>query len=98
MGVSLLGTLLTSRLNSRPPAALAAHHVPVAARPAVETGVAAGQSPEGAPVAVISAVGDAFTSGVHAGLVVTGVVFLTGALAALLAVHSRPYTVDGAPR
>lgn len=97
MGVSLLGTLLTRRLNSRLPDALAAHHVPLAVRPAVEAAVATGKAPEGAPGTVISAVGDAFVSGVHAGLILTGVVFLVGALAALLAVHSRPHAVAATP-
>ncbi|MGW2488370.1 hypothetical protein ACWCV9_14295 [Streptomyces sp. NPDC001606] len=40
---------------------------------------------------VTAAVGDAFTSGVHAGLTVIAAVFPRAALASALLVHNRPH-------
>ncbi|KOG71230.1 MULTISPECIES: MFS transporter [Streptomyces] len=90
-GSSLLGALLANRLQAQLPARLDAHHVPRAAWPAVEHAVATGSAHGGTPPSVTAAVGDAFTSGVHAGMAVVAVVFLCAALASALLVHNRPH-------
>jgi hypothetical protein len=95
MGASLLGTLLTTRLTGRLPGELAAHGVPGPARPAIEAAVANGTSDTSAvPAGVRAAVADAFTSGVHAGTTVVGVVFLVAALVAVIFIRTR----SGDPR
>ncbi len=91
-GSSLLGALLTGRLQSQLPTRLDTHHVPQAAWPAVEHAVSTGNSGHRAtPPNVTAAVGDAFTSGVHAGMTVVAVVFLCAALASALLIHNRPH-------
>ncbi|MFF7977571.1 MFS transporter [Streptomyces sp. NPDC007901] len=91
-GSALLGALLASRLQSGLPAQLDAHHVPRAAWPAVEHAVATGTGGHGAtPPNVTAAVGDAFTSGVHAGMTVVAAVFLCAALASALLIRNRPH-------
>jgi DHA2 family methylenomycin A resistance protein-like MFS transporter/DHA2 family multidrug resistance protein-like MFS transporter len=90
-GSSLLGALLAGRLQSQLPARLDAHHVPRAAWPAVEHAVSTGSTRDAAAPSVTAAVGDAFTSGVHAGMAVVAVVFLCAALSSALLVHNRPH-------
>ncbi|WP_433451812.1 MFS transporter [Streptomyces sp. CA-142005] len=91
-GSSLLGALLAGRLQSQLPSRLAAHHVPEAVRPAVEHAVSTGTGGHrAAPPNVTAAVGDAFTSGVHAGMTVITAVFLCAALASALLIHNRPH-------
>ncbi|GAA3028137.1 MFS transporter [Streptomyces glomeratus] len=97
MGSSLLGALLASRLESQLPARLGAHHVPRAAWPAVEHAVSTGSGGGAVPPNVTAAVGDAFTSGVHAGMTVIAVVFLCAALAAAFLVHNRPHHTTATP-
>ncbi|MFJ9822032.1 MFS transporter [Streptomyces sp. NPDC101151] len=95
-GSSLLGALLASRLQSQLPTRLGAHHVPRAAWPAVEHAVSTGNGGHpAAPPNVTAAVGDAFTSGVHAGMTVIAAVFLCAALASALLVHNRPHHTTG---
>jgi DHA2 family methylenomycin A resistance protein-like MFS transporter/DHA2 family multidrug resistance protein-like MFS transporter len=96
MGSSLLGALLASRFATQLPARLDSHHVPQAAWPAVEHAIASGTHQGAAPPNVTAAVGDAFTSGVHAGMIVIAVVFLCAAVIAFLFVHNRPHTTDPA--
>lgn len=95
MGTALLGSLLTSRLTAHLPHEFAVHGVPAAARGPVAAAVASGTTggrplPNGAGAAIA----DAFTSGVHAGLVVNAVVFFAVAALALAAVSSRPHRVQ----
>jgi DHA2 family methylenomycin A resistance protein-like MFS transporter/DHA2 family multidrug resistance protein-like MFS transporter len=91
-GSSLLGALLASRLQSQLPTRLGAHHVPRAAWLAVEHAVSTGSSGRrAAPPNVTAAIGDAFTSGIHAGMTVIAAVFLCAALASALLVHNRPH-------
>ncbi|MFI5793439.1 MFS transporter [Streptomyces sp. NPDC051677] len=90
-GTSLLGALLASRLQSQLPDQLDAHHVPQAAWPAIEHAVSTGAKTQAAPPNVTAAVGDAFTSGVHAGMAVIAALFLFAALAAAFLVHNRPH-------
>lgn len=94
-GSALLGALLAGRLRSRLPAELEAHGVPEGSRSAVEHAVSTGSAHGPAPRSVTAAIGDAFTSGVHAGMVVVAVVFLCAALASALLVHNRPHRVGG---
>ncbi|WP_338017631.1 MFS transporter [Streptomyces adustus] len=97
-GTSLLGALLASRLQSGLPSRLDAHHVPRAAWPAVEHAVSTGSSGHrAAPPSVTAAVGDAFTSGVHAGVIVIAAVFLCAALASALLIHNRPHHTTATP-
>ncbi|MGW5303610.1 MFS transporter [Streptomyces griseoluteus] len=97
-GTSLLGALLASRLQSQLPPQLDAHHVPEAAWPTVEHAVASGGvGHRAAPPNVTAAIGDAFTSGVHAGLVVIAALFLCAALASALLVHNRPHHTTATP-
>ncbi|MEU6095030.1 MFS transporter [Streptomyces sp. NPDC047079] len=96
MGSSLLGALLTSRLESQLPARLGDHHVPRAAWPAVEHAVSTGSGGGAAPPNVTAAVADAFTSGVRAGMTVIAVVFLCAALAGAFLVHNRPHRTAAA--
>ncbi|MEU9921751.1 MFS transporter [Streptomyces griseoluteus] len=97
-GTSLLGALLASWLQSQLPPQLDAHHVPRAAWPTVEHAVSSGSvGHRAAPPNVTAAIGDAFTSGVHAGLVVITAVFLCAALASALLVHNRPHHTTATP-
>jgi EmrB/QacA subfamily drug resistance transporter len=92
LGTSLLGALLVARLVATLPERLAARGVPVAARPAVEHAVATGTTGVGPlPHPVTAAVNDSFTAGVHAGMAVTGLVFLATAALVLVFVHNRPH-------
>ncbi|MGW1806420.1 MFS transporter [Streptomyces sp. NPDC002078] len=91
-GSSLLGALLAGRLQSQLPTRLAAHHVPRAAWPTVEHAVSTGTGGHRpTPPNVTAAIGDAFTSGVHAGMTVITAVFLCAAVASALLVHNRPH-------
>jgi MFS family permease len=91
VGSSLLGSLMTSRLIAALPGRLAAQHVPAGARDAVQHAVAAGSPPPGgAGHAVTTAIELALTSGVHAGLAVTGVVFLATAVLVVAVGRNRP--------
>ncbi|GAA4985178.1 hypothetical protein GCM10025734_08490 [Kitasatospora paranensis] len=95
MGAALLGSLLTSRLTAELPHQLAAHGVPSAARGPVAAGVAAGHAAAAPlPHGARAAIADAFTAGMHAGLVVNAVVFLGAAVLALTAVRNRPHQSD----
>ncbi|WP_199828829.1 MFS transporter [Streptomyces sp. NRRL B-24085] len=91
MGSSILGALLARRLEDRLPARLDAHHVPPSQWPAIQQAVSTGKGNGSAPRSVTTALGDAFTSGVHLGMTVVSVVFLCAALASLLLVRNRPH-------
>ncbi|MDT9697986.1 MFS transporter [Streptomyces sp. P17] len=92
MGTALLGSLFTGRVTADLPHQLAAHGVPAAARAPVEQAIASGTTSTTAPPdAVRAAIEDAFTSGVHAGLVVVAAVFFAAAVLALTSVHNRPH-------
>jgi predicted MFS family arabinose efflux permease len=93
MGSSLLGTLLTNRLVAQLPDRLAAHGVPAAARPAIESAVASGASgTRPIPANAAAAIAESFTTGVHTGMAVNGIVFLATALIAAVFVRNRPHT------
>jgi EmrB/QacA subfamily drug resistance transporter len=90
LGPSVLGTLLTSRTAADLPSELTGHGVALGERASVLSAAAHGTLGAGpVPLQVRAAVGDAFTAGVHAGLVVNGSVFLVAALLAALAVRHR---------
>jgi predicted MFS family arabinose efflux permease len=93
LGTSILGTLLTNRTASDLPATLADHVVPVHDRLPVLLAAAHGTlNPHTMSAQVHAAVGDAFSSGVHAGLVVNAIVFLSAALLAAGVVRHRVHT------
>ncbi|MEU0440270.1 MFS transporter [Streptomyces sp. NPDC006186] len=92
-GSSLVGALLAHRLQSELPGRLEAHHVPRESWPAIEHAVSTGAAHGAAPPSVTGAVGDAFTSGVHAGMTVIAVVYVCAAAASALLVHNRPHNV-----
>ncbi|WP_345443723.1 MFS transporter [Actinoallomurus vinaceus] len=94
MGSSLLGALLAGRFASQLPGRLGSHHVPQAAWPAVEQAASSGTGQGTAPPNVTAAVGDAFTSGIHAGMTVIAAVFLCAALIAFVFVNNRPHTTN----
>jgi len=91
VGSSLLGSLMTSRLIAALPGQLAEQDVPAEARDAVQRAVTTGAPPpDGASRAVTTALEHALTSGVHAGMAVTGVAFLGTAALVVAVVHNRP--------
>jgi MFS family permease len=91
VGSSLLGSLMTSRLIAALPGQLAGQHVPAGTRDAVQRAVTAGSPPPGgAGPAVTTAIENALTSGIHAGMAVTGVVFLGTAALVVAVVRNRP--------
>ncbi|GAB3947212.1 MFS transporter [Micromonospora vulcania] len=92
LGSSLLGTLLTTTMLADLPARLAAHQVGEPTRTAVQAAAAAGATGgQPLPGPVRSALAEALTSGVQAGLRVTGIVFLVTAVLALAFVRNRPH-------
>ncbi|MFI6779480.1 MFS transporter [Micromonospora sp. NPDC050276] len=92
LGSSLLGTLLTTTMVADLPGRLAAHQVGEPTRTAVQAAVAAGANgDQPLPDPVRAAIAEALTSGVHAGLRVTGVVFLVTAVLALTLIRNRPH-------
>ncbi|MGW3609151.1 MULTISPECIES: MFS transporter [unclassified Micromonospora] len=92
LGSSLLGTLLTTTMLADLPDRLAAHQVGEPTRTAVRTAVAGGATGDPAlPEPVRSALAEALTAGVQAGLRVNGVVFLATAVLALALVRNRPH-------
>ncbi|MEU4398306.1 MFS transporter [Micromonospora orduensis] len=92
LGSSLLGTLLTTTMLADLPDRLAAHQVGEPTRSAVRTAVAAGATgDQPLPDSVRSAIAEAMTSGVQAGLRVNGIVFLVTAVLALALIRNRPH-------
>ncbi|MEV7329391.1 hypothetical protein [Micromonospora sp. NPDC093244] len=92
LGSSLLGTLLTTTMLADLPDRLAAHQVGEPTRSAVRTAVAAGATgDQPLPDPVRSAIAEAMTSGVQAGLRVNGIVFLVTAVLALALIRNRPH-------
>lgn len=92
MGTALLGSLLAGRVTADLPHQLAAHGIPVAARAPVEQAVASGTTSTTSPSgAVRTAIEDAFTSGVHAGLAVVAALFFAAPVLALTSIHNRPH-------
>ncbi|WP_433128908.1 MFS transporter [Micromonospora sp. CA-240977] len=92
LGSSLLGTLLTTTMLADLPDRLAAHQVGEPTRAAVRAAVAAGATgDQPLPDPVRAALAEALTSGVQAGLRVTGIVFLGTAVLTLALVRNRPH-------
>lgn len=92
LGTSILGTLLTTRLASDLPLQLAAHGVPIADRGSIASAVAAGATGNATlPAGAREAIADAFTSGVHAGVVANGIVFLAASILVLVGIRNRPH-------
>ncbi|WP_328423052.1 MFS transporter [Micromonospora sp. NBC_00389] len=92
LGSSLLGTLLTTTMLADLPDRLAAHQVGEPTRTAVQSAVVAGATGDQAmPDPVRSALAEALTAGVQAGLRVNGIVFLATAVLALALVRNRPH-------
>ena len=89
LGASVLGTLTTTTMLAELPARLARRGVDPSLAAEVQAATAAGR-PASLPAAR-EAVADALGAGVQAGLVVTGVVFLLAAAAALALVRNRPH-------
>ncbi|MET8525436.1 MFS transporter [Micromonospora sp. NPDC005172] len=93
LGSSLLGTLLTTTMAADLPDRLTAHQVDEPTRSAVRAAVAAGATggDQPLPEPVRAVLAEAMTSGVQAGLRVTGVVFLVTAALALTLIRNRPH-------
>ncbi|WUR60563.1 MFS transporter [Micromonospora chokoriensis] len=92
IGTSLLGTLLTTTMLADLPDRLAAHQVGEPTRTAVQAAVAAGATgDQPLPDPVRSALAEALTSGVQAGLRINGIVFLVTAVLALTVIRNRPH-------
>ncbi|MET8229810.1 MFS transporter [Micromonospora sp. NPDC005298] len=92
LGSSLLGTLLTTTMLADLPGRLAAHQVGEPTRTAVRAAAASGATgDQPLPDPVRSAIAEAMTSGVQAGLRVNGIVFLVAAVLALALIRNRPH-------
>ncbi|MEU5904090.1 MFS transporter [Micromonospora sp. NPDC047527] len=92
LGSSLLGTLLTTTMLADLPDRLAAHQVDAPTRAAVQAAAATGATgDQPLPDPVRAALAEALTSGVQAGLWVTGIVFLATAVLALTLIRNRPH-------
>ncbi|MFC4016801.1 MFS transporter [Micromonospora sp. GCM10011542] len=92
LGASVLGTLLTTTFLGDLPGRLAAHQVAEPTRTAVQAAAAAGTTgSQPLPDPVRTALAEALTNGVQAGLRVNGVLFLLTAVLAVTLVRNRPH-------
>ena len=92
LGTSVLGTILTSRTASDLPASLTTHGVSAVDRQAVLHAAAHGSVQPGTIGGQArAAVDEAVTVGLHAGLLVNGLIFLAAAAAAALYIRHRPH-------
>ncbi|WP_427132123.1 MFS transporter [Pseudarthrobacter sp. S9] len=92
LGPSVLGTLLTTTMLAQLPNRLAERGLDGQAAAEAQAAVVAGHT-AAITQSARAAVGDALGAGVQAGLLLTGIVYLIAALAALTLVRNRPHRI-----
>jgi EmrB/QacA subfamily drug resistance transporter len=92
LGTSVLGTILATRSAADLPVALSQHGVAAQEQPLLLAAAADGRlDPDTVTAGVHAALGQAFTTGLHAGLLVNGSLFLLAALVAACLIRHQPH-------